>query len=38
MEANAQEQPLVLPQSSQTVQAPLRFTRGEPQAPHISPV
>lgn len=31
------EHPLVVPQSSHTVQAPLRFTREEPQE-HISPV
>jgi hypothetical protein len=33
-----QEQPLVVPQSSQTVQEPLRFTRIELQFEHCSPV
>lgn len=32
------EQPLVVPQSSQTWQAPFCFTRIEPQLPHCSPV
>lgn len=32
------EQPLVVPQSSQTWHAPFCFTRIEPQLPHCSPV
>lgn len=32
------EQPLVVPQSSQTVHAPLRLTLIEPHAGHCSPV
>jgi|GEM_PF-5137016 len=32
------EQPLVVPQSSQTWQAPFCLTRIEPQLPHWSPV
>ena len=37
-EKRTYEQPLVVPQSSQTVQVPLRLTREEPQLEHISPV
>src|SRR5688572_13051050 len=33
----AQEQPLVVPQSSQTTQVPLRRTRTEPQEEQLSP-